>query len=239
MQLNDTVNDSGIFQEIDDICDSDSTTYGVKKKTRRVNSSLETLIGKILLADGTWDWDDTNNTDEPIGTGTLEEGIGGYSFVAEYLEIKKIKVLDLGGNLQPLKPIDEAEIPSGIAIEEYFADTGFPTHYDKLGDTIKIYPAPTATACTLTSGLKIEFSRTASLFAADGTDTSKEPGIISTAHIILAWMAALPYCKIYKKDRVAQLERDIRVGIEDMIAFYSKREKDKRHIRTNKRIIHQ
>jgi hypothetical protein len=49
-------------------------------------------------------------------------------------------------------------------------------------------------------------------------------------------MAALPYCKTYKKDRVAQLERDIFEETKEMLKFYSSREKDKRKIMSMRRI---
>lgn len=245
MQFSDITNNSGIVQEVDDLCDSDSVSYPLKTKARRANTALETLIGKILMADGKWDYDDTNFTDEPIGTGNLIEGQTAYSFASEYLEIKSAKVLNVGGILQTLRPLDESELQSlGIGagfglipIEEYFATTGFPTHYDKLGDTIKLYPAPTATAVTLLAGLKIEFSRTGSLFAADGTDTTKVPGILSPYHILIAWMTALPYVKVYKPKRVRQLVADIKELTKDMIKFYSKRDKDDRPKRTNRRVI--
>ena len=66
-----------------------------------------------------------------------------------------------------------------------------PLYYDKVSDdTIKLYPSPTATYCTLTAGLKVHFRRTAHLFTA--SDTDAVPGFASPYHVILAYMASIP-----------------------------------------------
>lgn len=236
------MNIADLFQEARDLCDADSTSYNDRTLLRRVNSSLETLIGKIINAAGTWEWDDTNYSDLPIGTGTLVEGQSSYSFAAEYLQIKNIKVLDADGiTWHLIHPIDQSEV--GYSLEEDLRDDGLPFRYDKVGDTIRLYPAPTAGDVTLSSGIKIEFTRTADLFTCDtyvsngctvgeiATGT-KEPGIASPWHITIAKMAALPYCKTYKKDRVNQLQRDIEIETRDLINHYGQRERDSRKVMT-------
>jgi len=45
-------------------------------------------------------------------------------------------------------------------------------------------------------------------------------------------MAALPYCKSYKKDRVAQLQRDIEMETKELINHYGQRERDSRKVMT-------
>jgi len=225
-------------QEARDLCDADTTSYPATTMLRRVNSSLETLIGKIINTSGTWDYDDTNYSDLPVGKGTLVEGQSSYSFASEYLQIKNIKVLlEDGTSWQILSPIDQSQL--NYALEQELLTDGLPYMYDKVGDTINLYPAPTATHVTLASGIKIEFKRTANIFtAAQVTAGTKEPGIASPWHVTIAKMAALPYCKSYKKDRVAQLERDIKEEIEDMLSHYGQREKDSRKIITMEGINH-
>lgn len=214
------------------LCDATTTSYTDANLLRRVNTALETLVAKIIMASGTWDYDDTNYTDLPVGKGTLVEGQSSYSFASNYLQIKNIKVLDKDGtSWRLLEPIDQSQ--ADYALEDDLITDGFPTAYDKVGDTINLYPAPTATSVTLANGIKIEFKRTASIFtSAEVTTGTKEPGIASPYHITVAKMAALPYCKSYKKDRVAQLERDIQVETEEMIKHYSQRERDSRKIIT-------
>jgi len=94
-------------------------------------------------------------------------------------------------------------------------------------------------AVTLASGIKIEFKRTGSIFtSAEVTTGTKEPGIASPWHITIAKMAALPYCKSYKKDRVTQLERDIAVETASMLKHYGQRERDSRKIMSMEQINH-
>jgi len=227
-----------INQEARDLCDASTTSYPAATLLRRVNTALETLVAKIIMASGTWDYDDTNYTDLPVGKGTLVEGQSSYSFASNYLQIKNIKVLDKDGtSWRLLEPIDQSQ--AGYSLEDDLLTDGFPSAYDKVGDTINLYPAPTATSVTLASGIKIEFKRTASLFtSAEVTTGTKEPGIASPYHITIAKMAALPYCKSYKKDRVPQLERDIQVETEEMLKHYSQRERDSRKVMTMAGINH-
>lgn len=239
---------SGIIDEIDALCDTNSTTYTVASKTRRVNSSLEGLVVKILKSSGKYQWDDPNNTTNPIGTFTLVEGQSKYNITDTFLEVEWIKIKDLAAKYILINPIDQAQL--SMSYEEYFGtDTsgninkGFPWWYDKDGPVITLFNTPGAAYCTLASGLQIGFRRTASLFAT--TDTTKVPGIASPFHVLLARMAALPYCQTYKKDRVPMLMALIGsetqygtdgAGIRDLIEFYARREKDFRNIMTPKEI---
>ena len=223
---------SDLEQEARDLCDADSTSYPAATMLRRVNSALETLVSKIINAAGTWEYDDTNYTDLPIGKGTLVEGQSSYSFASKYLQIKNIKILDADGTTWHLiHPIDQSQV--GYPLEDELITDGLPYRYDKLGDTINLYPAPTASDVTLASGIKIEFTRTADLFtSAQVTTGTKEPGIPSPWHVTIAKMAALPYCKSYKKDRVAQLQRDIEMETKELINHYGQRERDSRKVMT-------
>src|SRR3990167_1779199 len=224
---------SDINAEARSLRDADTTSYIAADLLRRVNTGLETLVGKIINADGTWEYDDTNYTDLPVGTGTLVEAQESYSFSSEYLQVQAIKVKDVNGNWNIVENIDQFNDISGIAIEEYFSATGLPLYYDILGDTIRLYPAPTSTVVTLASGLKIHFKRTADLFtSAQVTTGTKEPGLPSPYHVLLSYFAAIPYCALYKKDRVAWLEKKWDEGILEVIKHYSHREKDRRKIMT-------
>ena len=211
------------------LCDADINSYPLADVTRRVNAAYEELIGMIINADGTWEWDDTNHTDLPVGTGTLVADQQAYSFSSEYLEIRQVKVKNANGDWVVLKPIDYSQFKE-IAIEEYFSTSRMPEYYDILGDTIKLYPAPASASVTLASGLKIHFTRTADLFTT--ADTTQEPGLPSTHHVILAYMAAIPYCMGYKKDRVPLYEKKVNDMKETLTAFYGRREKDKRKVMT-------
>lgn len=235
MQFYDSSQNQAICQKIDFLCDSSDTTYPRVQKTREVNNSLESLVGEIISADGTWQYDDTNYTDLPVGTATLVEAQESYSFASEYLKIERIKIKDVNGRWLPLEELDEADIElSGFTIEEYFANTGLPTHFDILGDTVRLYPAPVAASVTLTAGLKVHFKRTASLFtvASDTSADTQNPGLPSPYHEILAYMGAIPYCMKFKKDRVALYEKRVETMKKNIIDFYAQR-----HLTRRKKII--
>jgi len=231
MQFYNTTNqENSLVHECWNLCDADITSMPLATVTRRFNLGLEELVGEIINADGTWQFDDTNNTNLPIGTQTLIASQSAYSFNDKFLQIERVKIKDVNGDWQILHPIDELDL-GDIAIEEYFTATGLPTHYDKVGDdTIKLYPAPTAATCTLVSGLKIHFKRTAHLFAVDDTDAT--PGLPSTHHKILCYMAAIPYCMSYKQNRVALYEKKVDEMKKTLHKFYDHREGDVRNIIT-------
>lgn len=234
---NTTLPHKSLIHELWALCDADVTSYPLKDVIRRINAALEELVGRIINADGTWEYDDTNYTDLPVGTGTLIEAQQSYTFAAEYLTIERVKVKDINANWSILTPLSESEL-GGEAIEEYFTATGMPTHYDIVGDTIYLYPAPTSTSVTLASGLKVHFKRTAKLFTMSDSTTitsgeeDDEPGLPSPYHILLAYMAAIPYCMSYKKDRIALYEKKKDEMIKDLIKFYSQREADRVKVMT-------
>src|SRR3990167_1328994 len=218
-----------------DLCDANITSYPLADVARNMNFGLGILVGKIIGADGNWQWDDTNYSTLPIWTGTLVEGQQSYalgSFALNYLTIQMIEILDNSSPARYYKinPIDSLEL--NMSPEEYFGInssgdpiSGRPTHYDKIGDSLLLYPSPAAANITLTAGIRIWAQRSADLFTA--SDTTQNPGIPEPYHVLLTYYAALPYCTKYKKDRVAWLEKKWDEGVQDMTRFYGLREKDK------------
>lgn len=194
------------------LCDATITDYPLADVTRRFNIALEELAGLIVNSDGTWQYDDTNHSDNPIGKGTLVEGQQSYSFASEYLQIEQVEILK-GGIYYKLMPIDRHDLQDQT-LDEYFGvesdgspKKGTPEYFDQNGDTIRLYPSPSATDVTLTNGMRVWFKRAPSLFAV--TDTTKEPGLPSSYHSILAYKASLPYCALYKPERVPYLLKTI------------------------------
>lgn len=235
MQFYDATNNQGISQKIDFLCDSNDTQYPRIDKTREVNNALESLVGDIINADGIWQYDDTNYSNLPVGKGTLVEGQQSYSFTSEYLQIEAVEILNKSGNVyKRIEPLDYDEL-GGLSPDEYFGtnstgspNKGEPLYYDKLGDTIFLYPAPAAASVTLTNGLKVKFKRTASLFAvSSGTSAdTQEPGLPSTHHEIIAYMAAIPFCMKYQKDRVRFYQQKVAEMKKTLLEHYAHREQD-------------
>ena len=231
-------------QEIRDLCDADTTSYTAATLLRRVNNALETLVGKIINSDGNWQYDDTNYTDLPVGTGNLVSGQSSYSFSSEYLDILEVMILTTGGIYQRITPFDPSEINQSF--DEWVGSAtgtppnGFPEYYDKVGDSIRLDRSPTAAHATLTNGLKVRFKRTADLFtSAQVTTGTKVPGIPSPYHMLIAYMAAIPHCMTYKKDRIALYEKKVDEMTKDMIEFYTRRAKDERPVMTMEQIIYE
>lgn len=245
----DSVNKRAICQEIDRLCDSDDTSYPRVDKTSRVNDALEEVVTWIIQADGTWQFDDNNYTTLPRGTGTLIEGQAQYSFASEYLDIIEVEILDNNGLYRKIEPFDPSEF-GDLSWDQYFGvdgsgnpKTGWPRVYDKTADGLRLGPAPTATTCTLTAGIRVTFQRTAQLFtvATDTSTDSTAPGFASPFHVVLAYMAAIPYCMSYKPARIAALiakvgDSDPSTGMKrQILTFYSNREHDVRKQMTSKR----
>jgi len=245
MVFSDTSTNLGIIQEIDFLCDSNSTSFPTADKTRRVNAAYEELIGDIINADGTWQFDDTNHTDLPVGTFDLVEGQETYSlpsFATGFLQVEAIMILSLDGlRYSRIRAIDINELPGKRSPDDFFGvesdgspKKGFPQDYDIQGDTLYLYPAPAAASLTLTAGGKIWFKRTANLFTA--SDTTQQPGLPSTHHVMLAYMASIPYCMSYKKDRVGWLTKKVDEMRLTLMKHYGFREKDKKKLFRPRRI---
>ena len=234
------MNIADLNAEARSLSDTDTTSYTAADLLRRINTAYETVIAWIITADGTWQFDDTNYTTNPVGTGTLVEGQQDYAFASEYLDIEAVEVL-VSGQYIRLKPIDHQEL-GGLSPNEYFGIQsggdpvkGLPVYYDKNGDTIRLYPAPAAASMTLASGIQVWFKRTADLYtSAQVTTGTKEPGFASPFHVILAYMAAIPYCVTYHPNRVNGLELQVEKMKRDLIKFYGHRESDKRKVMTMK-----
>lgn len=233
----------GICQKIDFLCDTSDTSYPRLDKTREVNEALKSLNGEIIFSDGNWQMDDPNNTDYPRGTTTLVEGQQLYSFATEYLSIEMVEILDVNGIYRKIIPLDPSEL-GGQSPDEYFGEDssgnpnkGFPLYYDKVGRHMRLYPAPAATSVTLAAGIRISFQRNPVVFTAVSTtaDDTTEPGL-AIEHDILAYMAALPYCQNYKKDRVNEYKLEIEQKKKRILKSYARREQDSRKRATMKPI---
>lgn len=222
MKFSSSADNLGIVERIDDLCDSDSTSYPTSRKTAVVNGALESLIGEIIKQDGTFQFDDSNFTTLPTGKADLVAGQKDYSFNVAMLNILRAKVKDINGIWRLLRPFDPSEID--IPTEEFMKTDGLPQFYDKNGSSILLYPGPSAAYTTLTEGLEVDFQRTGSLFVA--TDTTKEPGFASPYHEYLVYEGAIPHCMKYHKDRVVPYQNKANAIKAACIAFYGKRQKD-------------
>ena len=222
---------ANINQEIRDLCSGDSNTTLLDNTTllRRVNAAYEEVISLIQNCDGLWQFDDTNYTNFPIGTTTLVAGQSDYTFASDVLEVEQVSVLNSNGDWHLLSPIDRSEM--GVDPVEYAPDNGLPNQYDKLGNSLLLYPAPVAGQVTLASGLKVTFKRKASVYtSAEVTTGTKEPGFASPYHMIIPYKASIPFLINYRPNRVPAILREIERLEKGLKQFYGRREQDRRKI---------
>lgn len=214
-----------LLQEARDLCDADTISYPATTILRRVNSAIETLVGKIQEVSA-FPFDDENFGNIAEGTITLEQAVAKYTITDRFRYILEVKVKDLNGYYSIIEPVSQEEEDSIVETEE--ALIGIPEKYRMTGRTIFLRPAPTSASITLTAGLLFKYTRTSyQITSTDVTAGTLVPGIDTAYHITIAKMTALPYCKLYKKDRVAQLEKDIFIETNDCVNFYANRLKNK------------
>lgn len=239
---NDTTKDA-LCQEVDRLCDTTDTNYSRLAKTARINASQDEVVSWIITADGTFEFDDKNQSDLPRATFTLQEGVARYNFATEFLRVLELEIKDANGVYYRIKPLDPDAL-GGLSWDEYFGttsgspNTGLPEYYDTNADGIVLGPAPTASSVTLAAGGRVTFQRKPVAFTSTSATTtdSTEPGFASPFHVVLAYMAAIPYCTTYKKDRVATYVQKVAEMKQQILQFYGRRNRDQRAIITNKPI---
>lgn len=206
MQFSDTTNKNGIIQTCELLLDlGDATISGnttlLKQFTNLINNdAYDDVIAEILKNEGTWLWDDFNETNSKLPTATQNltttagsevsnyalpnaasnSGLGG-SDASTFLRLIKVQVKDAAGYLQNLIPIDEGAFAQPL--DTVFYNPGFPQYYDQIGTSLILYPAPLAAAVTATNGLKVTFQRDKIDFTT--SDTTKMPGIPSIYHYLI------------------------------------------------------
>src|SRR3990167_9700486 len=117
MQVNDTTNGTGAYQEIDDICNSDINSYPAKAKTRRINSALDRFFTLAFQADGRWSWDDPNYDTVPVQSINLVSGTQSYNlddFTSEIINILRIEAIDSSGNNILLRRLDRKNVAGAL-----------------------------------------------------------------------------------------------------------------------------
>jgi len=213
-----------LFSEIDtivsDLTDSDSTAFPTATRLIYANQAQSRIAGVIIGTDGRWNWDDSNQTNLPIGTTDLVSGQEDYSFDDEFLKVKKVQILDSSGATQRLTSKDMKDYTS--TYQDNAASGGTPLNYDKDGRSIFLNPIPNYNS---TAGLKVYFQRTTKDITSFGATS---PGFVSTNHGILAYMIAIPYCMKYHQDRVVLFQNEVMRQMQAIEDFYTQRSDDEK-----------
>lgn len=209
MVFSDTSTETGIVQEVNDICQSDNNNYPIESKTRRANAAMDRFFTIAFEADGRWAFDDINQTTVPLESINLVSGTEKYAldtFTSEIIKVLRVEILTSAGLGIKLEKLDESQA-GGDSLAQYNNTAGQPAYYRLFGKFIYLYPKPNYNS---TSGLTLLFERNKSEFVY--TDTTKEPGIPSIFHPYICRMTALPYLiefqKPQKNDIGAQIQQD-------------------------------
>lgn len=228
------------------LCNTDTTSYTAANLLIAVNASYERLIGKIHAETmaGDWKFGDFNYTAFPSFTASMTNGTQSYDLQdwgttdeEIVLAILGVEVLDNTGIWHPIEPITLEDIRrQGLAQSEFLKTNGRPIYYEKRDNLIVLYPAPdNGVSVTLTNGLRIFHLRTADKFtSAEVTTGTKEPGIPSPWHDIIAYEAAYLYAIANQLPNAALLKSEVDRKEKQMMSFISRRNQDNRPILTMK-----
>lgn len=222
LQFNDTSTMQGLCQETDSICGTNSTNYIIADKVRRANVALDDFATIALASDDRWQFDDSNNTDMPIGTTDLVIGQTDYSFADDMLKILKVECKDQAGNWFELDTIDRNDV--NVPLIETYKTNGIPQFYDKFASSLYLYPASSYES---TLGLRVTYQRDMEKFVA--ADTTKQPGIPGIFHKYISLKMSEPFLRDNAKANYTAVRNEIvDYELNKIPDYYAKRDKDEK-----------
>lgn len=189
-----------------------------------LNQYYNEVISIILGVNGSWEWDDTNYTNLPVFTDNIVSGQADYSLDLDsgtVLNFIKLRIKDSSGTWIDLEPIGHHQKEW---IEGEDAASGTPEYYDKVGESIILYPTPNYSS---SEGLKIYIQRTPDYFTTG--DTTQAPGFNPLYHRYLSLGAALDYCVVNSMtDRANYLMAKLTEMKQRIMADFSRRSRDEK-----------
>lgn len=227
-----TTTKSGIIQQIERNCgfndgDISGNTTLLAQFTGDVNTTHDKVLSLIFGVGGTWQFDDSNQTDYPIITTDLVANQRDYPFLTDsssnlILDVYKVFVKQSGttGTYTEIYPVDvQSNAPTSFTDGLNIA--GLPNSYDKTANAIFLDPIPNY---SLTDGLKVYINREGSYFAT--SDTTKKPGVAGLFHEYYALRPSYMYCMRNGLKISETLKRDMLEMEQAMTDYYKAREKD-------------
>lgn len=184
MQYNSDSDNQDIVSLIGDMTGL-NTTVEIKQITRAANYANKKIWCWIFDSFGGWQYDDSNNTNLPIATTTLEANKRTYLLPSDALTLRSVEYKNSGGDWAKLYPLPIDRINQMTSENEFQDEPGEPRWYAPLSDAFKIYPASDTTRA---SAIRIQFDRGSVSFAS--TDIEKDPGFASEFHEAVAVGAA-------------------------------------------------
>lgn len=237
MQFNSHATKQDIVNDIYFETSSNAVSYPIADITRNANTALDNAVTLILGADARWEFDSTNATDYPIGSTDLVSGQQDYEFDDDFLLVKSVEVADANGKWSRLLPIDSLTLEEKQSLTDYMETNGTPQYYDKIGNSLFLYPAPNYNrrlADEGEAGLKVYFQRQIDYFTVN--DTTKQPGLALHLHKYIPLYCSYVYACAKELPKEAKLAKrlefyegnKLRGGTDAgaIAKHYAKREKD-------------
>lgn len=210
-------------------------TTKLKDFTADVNLAFDDYVGIAIRSSGTWQFDDSNQTDYQIITTNLVSGQRSYVFTTDesgnlILDIQKVLIASDDGKYHEISAVDQQGDDTAGFWDGNNA-TGTPTRYDKTANGIFLDPIP---GYNETNGLKIYINREASYFVS--TDDTKKPGVPGIHHEYFYLKPAFVYARRKNlavfprlRDEIMKWEGDDSQNIKGKIAtYFSERPRDER-----------
>lgn len=233
MQLSVSSGKDGILQRATFLTFGDSldhtSDYPLADMVSSANRWVQKVASWIWKASGTWEFDDSNQTDLPSAVTTLVASQQDYALPANALEIFRVEVKDSGGNWVKLKQLDQTEVK--VALTEFEETAGLPHSYDVRANSLFLYPAPASASVTLVSGLRLYFSREALTFSVPASYTTADttqPGFNEDFHDIVTHGIAYDFLQSNDQVKAKDYYQLILFMKQDLDSQYGARNKDKK-----------
>lgn len=204
---------------------TNSTSYDPADMLVDINVAVNRTVSLINRSDSRWEFDDLNNVDLPIATTALVSGQQDYSLATSHLTIDRVEIMDAQGNWTQLTPIDQHDIKR-TALEAYKKTPGLPVQYDKLGNSVFLYPTPNYSQA---ASLKLYFTRGPVEFTSgDLSAGTKSPGFNSLFHDLIPLWVSYDYWLPNNESQTTGYMNAITLKETELINFYGLRSRDER-----------
>jgi hypothetical protein len=190
-----------------------------------VNKYYDQLHSIILESQDEWDFDDSNATDLPIAATELTINIGTYALPSTIYRLNKVEINYGAGFIKAL-PLDLNE--TGLSEDEVLSRVSVESpRYRIFGQTIKLYPTPTA---TVASGLKLYFDREVAEFtSAEVTTGTKKPGLDRLWHDYLSIGASVDGAIKFSLSNLTSLETKLQDMENRIRKYYGEKNVDRKY----------
>lgn len=236
LQFNDTTNYQGLVQLAErelklPRTEISGNTAKLKDFAADANLAWDSYLHIAFSSSGTWQFDDSNQTDYPIIKTNLVDGQKDYTLTTDesgnlILDVYKVAILRSATATlyDELRPMDQQSDREAYNLVAENTTEGVPYQYDKTANAIILDPIPSYNA---TNGLKVYINREASSFAY--TDTTKKPGCPGLHHRYFALKPALDYARRNGLTQEASLRNEVQLLEESIAQYFARRSRDERH----------